>query len=200
MQQSPSNQTSTDKVKASDVPHHPNAALGHQVENQPSFKRWLRQAMFIPILHSRWVDARVRRRLSEKVTQAEIGHRGEVFLIIENHLPIQVAYHIGTRQRAIDLFSQYRVWDTEENTGVLVYVNVCEHALEIVADRGINAQVSNTLWQAMCDNALSQMAKGDVEQGLGGLITEIGEVLRQHYTLENDPEGNELSDTVVFLK
>ncbi|WP_250163751.1 hypothetical protein [Psychrobacter sp. WY6] len=85
------------------------------------------------------------------MTRAERGHRGEVFLIVENHLPIQEAYYIGCRERAIELFSEYRVWDTEENTGVLVYVNICEHQLEIVADRGISAHVSPTVWRAMCD-------------------------------------------------
>ena len=92
------------------------------------------------------------------------------------------------------------MWDTEENTGVLVYVNICERALEIVADRGISALVSPTVWRAMCDKALASMAKGNMEQSLADLLDETGLLLRQHYYLEHDPEGNELSDTVVFLK
>ena len=128
--------------------------------SEPSFARWWRQAVFIPILHNRWVSDAVMQRLTKKVTEVEKGHRGEVFLVIENHLPINLAYSVGTRERAIDLFSLYRVWDTEENTGVLVYVNICEHTLEIVADRGINAHVSPTVWRAMCDKAIAGMAKG----------------------------------------
>lgn len=179
---------------------HPNVAEGHTVVSKPSFARWWRQAIFMPIFHNRWVSDEVMQHLTKKVTQAEKGHRGEVFLVIENHLPINIAYSVDTRERAIDLFSLYRVWDTEENTGVLVYVNVCEHTLEIVADRGINAHVSPTVWRAMCDKAIAGMAKGNIQQSLEDLLDEIGLLLRQHYYLEHDPEGNELSDTVVFLK
>ncbi|PNK60156.1 TPM domain-containing protein [Psychrobacter sp. FDAARGOS_221] len=179
---------------------HPNVAEGHAVVSEPSFARLWRQAIFIPILHNRWLTEQVMQRLTEQVGEAEKGHRGEVFLVIENHLPINQAYHIGSRERAIDLFSAYRVWDTEENTGVLVYVNICEHSLEIVADRGINAHVSPTVWRAMCDKALAGMSKGKMESSLTDLLAEIGLLLRQHYYLEHDPAGNELSDTVVFLK
>ena len=134
------------------------------------------------------------------MTRAERGHRGEVFLIVENHLPIQEAYRMNCRERAIDLFSEYRVWDTEENTGVLIYVNVCERKLEIVADRGISAHVSPTVWNAMCEKAVSGIATQKTEESLAELLDEVGQVLRQYYHLERDPEGNELSDTVVFLK
>lgn len=168
--------------------------------SNPSIARWWRQVLFVPLLHSKWLTAEARARLTDKVTNAERGHRGEVFLIVENHLPIQQAYHIDCRERAIDLFSQYRVWDTEENTGVLVYVNVCEHKLEIVADRGISAHVSPTVWHAMCEKALSGIANKKTEDSLAELLDEVGQVLRQYYHLEHDPAGNELSDTVVFLK
>lgn len=166
----------------------------------PSFARWWRQVLFVPLMHSKWLTAAAKARLTAKVTSAERGHRGEVFLVIENHLPIQQAYHIGCRERAIDLFSEYRVWDTEENTGVLVYVNICEHSLEIVADRGISAHVSPTVWRAMCDKAVAGIANQKTEESLLELLDEVGQVLRQYYHLEHDPAGNELSDTVVYLK
>ena len=168
--------------------------------SNPSFARWWRQIVFVPLLHSKWLTTEAKVRLTECVTRAERGHRGEVFLIVENHLPIQDAYHLGCRDRAIDLFSEYRVWDTEENTGVLVYVNICEHQLEIVADRGISAHVSPTVWHAMCEKAVSGIANQKIEESLAELLDEVGQVLRQYYHLEHDPAGNELSDTVVFLK
>ena len=80
--------------------------------SQASFARWWRQVLFVPMLHSKWLTPAAKARLTEQVTLAERGHRGEVFLIIENHLPIQDAYHYDCRDRAIDLFSEYRVWDT----------------------------------------------------------------------------------------
>lgn len=168
--------------------------------SEVSFARLWRQVLYVPMLHSRWLTAAARDRLTAKVTEAEIGHRGEVFLIIENTLPIQSAYHINCRERAVELFSEYRVWDTEENTGVLVYVNICERGLEIVADRGISTLVSPTVWRAMCDKALASITNQKTEESLSDLLDEIGQLLRQYYHLEHDPSGNELSDTVVFLK
>lgn len=165
-----------------------------------SFARWWRQVLFVPLLHSKWLTADARARLTDQVTRAERGHRGEVFLIVENHLPIQDAYHMDCRERAIDLFSEYRVWDTEENTGVLIYVNICEHQLEIVADRGISTHVSPTVWRAMCEKAVSGISNKKTEESLAELLDEVGQVLRQYYQLEHNPAGNELSDTVVFLK
>lgn len=165
-----------------------------------SLARWWRQVLFVPLLHSKWLTADARARLTKRVESAEQGHRGEVFLIVENHLPIQYAYYINCRERAIDLFSEYRVWDTEENTGVLVYVNICEHQLEIVADRGISAHVSPTVWHAMCEKAVSGIANKKTEESVAELLDEVGQVLRQYYQLEDNPSGNELSNTVVFLK
>lgn len=173
----------------------------HRSEStSPSLARWWRQVMFIPMLHSRWITAEARQRLTNKVTEAEKGHRGEVYLVIENHLPINNAYHINCRDRALELFSLCGVWDTEENTGVLVYVNVCERDLEIIADRGISQHVSPTVWQAMCDKAISGLKNQQVEASLAELLEEIGQLLRQHYYLEHDPAGNELSDTVMYIK
>lgn len=168
----------------------------------PSWSRWWRQVSFIPLLHNRWLNVDAQKRLTQAVSEAEIGHRGEVFLVVENHLPLDIARTHNSRDRAIQLFGDYRVWDTAENTGVLVYLNVCEHRLEIVADRGINAQVMPTLWQAMCDKALAGIKAGKPVESLATLLIEIGQLLRQHYqdATDLDPHGNELKDTMVFLR
>lgn len=168
----------------------------------PSWARWWRQVMFVPILHNRWLTAEGQKRLSQAVSQAEQGHRGEVFLVVENQLPLDIARTHNSRDRAIQIFGDYRVWDTADNTGVLVYLNVCEHRLEIVADRGINAQVMPTLWQAMCDKALAGIKAGKQVDSLVELVLEIGQLLRQHYedTVTSDPNGNELRDEMVFLR
>lgn len=170
-----------------------------QKKSQSSWRRLWRQVSFIPILHNRWLTKAVREELTQAVKQTEIGHRGEIFLIIENTLPLSLALHINSRERAINLFGLYRVWDTEENTGVLVYLNICERTLEIVADRGINRQVMPEVWQALCDKAIAGIRQDNHVESLKELLADIGQLLKKYYQLERDPSGNELSDEIVYL-
>lgn len=167
---------------------------------QPCLKRWFRQITFMPCIHNRWLDNHAKQALSQAVSQAEIGHQGEVFLVVENTLPLSIAYHQNSYDRAIQVFSDYHVWDTADNTGVLVYLNVCEHRLEIIADRGIYQYVMPNVWQAMCDKALAGIKAGKVVLALTDLLQDIGQLLRQFYQLETDKHGNELSDTIVYLR
>lgn len=171
----------------------------NQKKSQSSWRRLWRQVSFIPILHNRWLTKVVREELTQAVKQTEIGHRGEIFLIIENTLPLSLALHINSRERAINLFGLYRVWDTEENTGVLVYLNICERTLEIVADRGINRQVMPEVWQALCDKAIAGIRQDNHVESLKELLADIGQLLKKYYQLEKDPSGNELSDEIVYL-
>lgn len=167
---------------------------------QPSWARWWRQVLFVPSLHNRWLNAADRDTLTKAVTDAEKGHRGEVFFVVENSLPLDMARTHDSRDRAIQLFGEFRVWDTAENTGVLLYLNICEKRIEIIADRGINSLVMPGVWQAMCDKAIEGIKTGKQVASLVNLLTEIGQVLRQHCELLNDARGNELPDTMVYLR
>jgi len=101
----------------------------------------------------RWIDeAEVRRvlppevfeRLTQRVAASERRHSGEVRICVEAGLPLSYLRRDATpRERAIAMFSKLRVWDTENNNGVLIYLLLAEHAIEIVADRGIDAKVPN---------------------------------------------------------
>lgn len=166
--------------------------------SKPSWQRWWRQMTFMPFLHSRWLTEENRQTLANAVAQAETGHRGEIFFVIENTLPLSIARTHDSRDRAIAVFSNYRVWDTAENTGVLVYLNLCEHRLEIVADRGINAHVLPTVWQAICDKAITGIKAGKQIDSLVALLDDVGQLLRQFY--QDDKYGNELKNTIVYLK
>lgn len=181
-------------------PLHDAASPTRAPTTNPSWARWWRQVVFIPVLHNRWLTPADAHQLTEAVSKAEAGHRGEVVLVIENTLPLDIARHHDSRDRAIDLFGLYRVWDTDDNTGVLVYLNVCEHRIEVVADRGINAQVMPSMWQAMCDKAIEGIKAGKQVDSLCGLLDDVGQLLRQHYRLSHDPRGNELPDKLVYLR
>lgn len=169
-----------------------------QINTQKSLGRLCRQIAFVPCLHNRWLNAEVKTRLASTITKAERGHVGEIYLIIENHLPIHTAYRQDCWGRAVDLFGVHRVWDTSENTGILIYVNLCERSLHVIADRGIDAKAHDD-WQGLCDTALIAFKHGQFEQGLTTLITHLGDILNIHYP-SDDVHGNELSNNVVYLK
>lgn len=165
----------------------------------PSILRVCRQFFYMPILHTHWLNDDAKAFLAEKTREAEKHHRGEIRLVIENTLPVFRAYHLTPRDRAIELFSELRLWDTQYNTGVLVYINICEHDLQIVADRGINHHVAQATWQAMCDKALTGIKAGNRIDSLADLLLAVGEQLKQFYDLADDPAGNEIANTVVYL-
>mgnify|MGYP002757969454 FL=1 len=89
--------------------------------------------------------------ITEAITAGEQTHRGEVRLIVEKALPFDEAWDgVSNRQRALALFADYGVWDTEDNCGVLIYINLAEHKVDIVADRGIDRRIDSATWQAVC--------------------------------------------------
>lgn len=170
-----------------------------KIHSSSSFARLWRQLIFVPIWHNRWLTSDNKATLAKHIEQAEQGHQGEICLIIENHLPIRHAYHQGCRERALDLFAHYRVWDTENNSGILIYINLCEHDLEVIADRGINQKAQKDAWQTLCQKTLTHFKNQNMLGGISELIDEIGKLLRQHYP-NHDTASNELPNHPIYLK
>jgi uncharacterized membrane protein len=125
-------------------------------------------------------------KLTQTITQAEQGHRGEIRLVIESRLPSTLIWENTTpRARAIDWFSQLRVWDTEGNTGILLYLLLAENKLELVADRGIASKVPQAQWDAICAQLQTHLAQHEIEIGLSATISQLGQLLQQHFPIEN---------------
>ena len=159
--------------------------------------------------HRFWDEADVRRvlpsaalaRLSARVTESELSHAGEIRLCVEASLPISYLWRgLTARQRALALFGKLRVWDTEHNNGVLIYLLLAEHAIEIVADRGIDSRVDDAEWAAMAQRMGSAFREGRFEDGLTQALEEISALLVAHFPLgENEADVNELPDEPVVL-
>ncbi len=147
----------------------------------------------------RWLNKKNLAYLEKVTAAAERGHSGEIRLVIERSLPIHLAWNLRIRERAIDLFAHFRIWDTQDRSGVLVYVNLTERRLELVADRGIDACVEQLVWQAYCDTAIMSIREGNPVKGLETLLTNIAKELREHYGCSEDPAGDELSNSVIVL-
>ncbi|WP_374316985.1 TPM domain-containing protein [Aquabacterium sp.] len=141
------------------------------------------------------------KRLEEAVRQSEIHHRGELRLCVEASLPLPLLWRgMSARQRAIEVFSRLRVWDTAQNNGVLIYLLLADRRIEIIADRGLSEHVSKAQWQAMADTLGTQLAQGAFEQGMRGAIAEVDALLRQHFPAhQHELDVNELPDAVVLM-
>jgi uncharacterized membrane protein len=162
------------------------------------------------IWRHRWADeAAVRRvlpadamqRLAARVAASERRHSGEIRICVEAGLPMSYLWrHAPPRERAVTLFGKLRVWDTEHNNGVLVYLLLAEHAIEIVADRGIDSRVDDAEWAAMAQRMGAAFREGRFEDGLTQALEEMSALLVTHFPLaENEADTNELPDEPVVL-
>lgn len=166
---------------------------------KPSFKRWLKHSVYFRSSR-RFFNTEQEQAITTAIDQAENGHRGEIQVIIEASLPSHFAYQYDTLERAQALFAKYRVWDTTHNSGLLIYLNLCAHKVEIVADRGINNAVEPECWQKICAQMTPYFKEKKIADGLCVGITALGDVLQDFYLDQpEDPEGNELPNTPRFL-
>ncbi len=161
------------------------------------------------IVRHRWLDESDTRRalppdlvkrLMARVAASEKRHSGEIRIFVEAGLPLSYLWRNATaRERAVTMFGKLRVWDTEHNNGVLIYLLLAEHAIELVADRGLNRHVSPQAWQAMVQRMGSAFRDGRFEDGLTQALAEVSAVLVQHFPTQNgDTQHNELPDRPVL--
>ena len=133
------------------------------------------------------------------ITAGETSHRGELRFVAEGPLPLSALWRdLSPRDRAVDLFSQQRVWDTDENSGILIYVQLVDHRVEILADRGIAARVPQAEWDAICREMEASFGRGDWRAGALQAVTQAGTLLAQHFPAGAD-NPNELPDQPLVL-
>lgn len=133
------------------------------------------------------------------VAAAERLHRGELRFAVEAGLPLHDLLHgVSARQRAIEVFSRLCIWDTEHNSGVLIYVQLIDRRVEIIADRGISAKVDQSEWDAVSRAMEAAFRAGAYERGAVTAIERIGHLIAVHFpALAGNP--NELPDQPVLL-
>lgn len=166
---------------------------------QPSFKRWLKHFFFMPAAN-RFFNKQDQQAIAQAVTEAEHGHVGEIQVVIEGHIPSNQAYYQNTRARAEQLFAELGVWDTEFNSGVLLYLNLCERQVEIVFDRGLRQATNDKIWQEICQNIIAKMQTKDYRKAMTSGVFEIGLVLNQFYVDKTQDRANELANAPIVLR
>ena len=116
------------------------------------------------------------------IKEGERTHRGQVCFAVEGALPpLRVLRKLTPRERALEVFGLLRVWDTEENAGVLIYLLLADRDVEIVADRGIDRVVDSATWQAVCTRMEAEFASGRFDEGVVAGIDEISRILAEHF-------------------
>ena len=135
-------------------------------------------------------------RIEARVAASERRHSGEIRVCIEAGLPLSyLRRNASPRERAVAMFGKLRVWDTEHNNGVLIYLLLAEHAIEIVADRGVARFVPQAHWDAVVASMRDAFRDGKFEAGLMQAVESVDEMLLRHFALmPGQSNPNELPD------
>jgi uncharacterized membrane protein len=161
--------------------------------------RIARHLLFPPWQLHRLFPRRVLAAIERTVAETEATHEGQIRFAIEASLhPGLLLRGQSARARAVDVFSQLRVWDTGRNNGVLVYLLLADHKVEIIADRGVHKHVGTTEWERICHTMEERFRTGRFEEGVIGGIRAVGEHLARHYP-GSGSNPNELPDKPVIL-
>jgi len=137
--------------------------------------------------------------IEQAIAAAESNHDGELRFVVEGALSGAPLYRgQGARERAIDLFSHLRMWDTAGRNGVLIYLLLADRAVEIVADRGVHAHAGNAAWAAICEAMQVAFRAGQFEAGALAGVGAVSTLLAAHFPGDG-PRANELSNQVVLL-
>ena len=141
--------------------------------------------------------------IEQAIARCEQTHAGEIRFAIETALtPLHVLNNAAPRARALEVFSHLRVWDTEHNNGVLIYVQLADRAVEIVADRGLEGRVSAAEWEAVCRLMEEHFRARRFEAGSIAGVEAIGNLLNRHFPPNSKRAAqshNELPDRPTLL-
>lgn len=164
--------------------------------------RWLQHLWIGPAHVSRAFSKADFLAIEQAISEGESRHRGELRFAIESSLSSSELWNeVDARERAIDVFSHFRMWDTELNSGVLIYVLWADHAVELVADRGVDARVDDAVWQEACALIGSACARKRPVQGVLEAIALLNDALAQALPATSYPRNpNELSNRPLILR
>jgi uncharacterized membrane protein len=139
--------------------------------------------------------------IEQAIARAEQTHAGEIRFAVETALtPLHIVQGVTPRARALDVFAHLRVWDTEQNNGVLIYVQLADRDVEIVADRGFTGRVAPAEWEAVCRLMEEHFRAGRFSAGSIAGVDAIAQLLARHF-----PQGpgaasrNQLPDRPTLL-
>lgn len=167
------------------------------------FKHWGRLVRHISFALVGYADrslpSTTRTQIQQRIAASELLHTGQIRIYAESSLPLSyLSRDASARERAITLFGKLRVWDTANNNGILIYLLMAEHAIEIVADRGLNQHVPQDRWSEMISRMRIPLQAGHWEDGLMLALDEVSSLLEQHFPVHpGSRSSNELPDALI---
>ena len=165
----------------------------------PRFKRFARHLASDHRAVRRAFPREALARIEAAIGTGEKNHAGQVRFVVEAALPLALVLSRQTpRERALDVFGRLRIWDTEGNSGVLVYLLLADRRVEIIADRGIHRQVGDAEWQSICHTMESAFHEGRFEEGAVAGIDAVSALLSRHFP-RGGAASNELPDQPILL-
>ncbi|MBA3755592.1 MAG: TPM domain-containing protein [Nitrosomonas sp.] len=139
--------------------------------------------------------------IEQAIQQSETRHGGEIFFAVEAALNTTALLRNQTaRERAVEVFSQLRIWDTEHSNGILIYLLLADRDMEIIVDRGIHAKVASNEWETICHAMESAFRQQQFETGIVEGINNITRHLQKHFPHHRGNEKNELANKPVIIQ
>ena len=161
--------------------------------------RWFKNLTTTPFALRRYFPPATLAAIDMAIAASEQSHRAEIRCAVEASLSIRSLLNaVDSKARAIEVFSLLHMWDTTENNGVLLYMLLAEHKIEIVADRGFANSVPSVEWGRICAELEQAFAAGNYEAGTLAALERISVLARQHFPAANG-DINELPNRTVFL-
>jgi uncharacterized membrane protein len=144
-------------------------------------------------------DAPALARIEAAIGAGEALHRGEVRFAVEAELDLHRLWAgVTPRQRALQVFGEQGIWDTEENTGVLIYLLWADHAAEIIADRAANRALPVEGWRSICQAVAAACRDGRAVDGLVAAIDAVNRALQAALPARG-PDSDELPNRSIIL-
>ena len=139
-----------------------------------------------------------RERITQAIAASEAKHTGQIRVYVETALPWSyIRRDAPARERAVMEFAKQRVWDTEHNNGVLIYLLLTEHAIEIVADRAVARRVETAQWQSIISTLSKDLRSNQYEAALRQAIAQVSLLLERDFPRGTQNADNELADAPI---
>jgi uncharacterized membrane protein len=140
-------------------------------------------------------------RIAQAIADGERRHAGQLCFAVEPGLHWRTVFDgTSARKAAEAAFARLRVWDTEANNGVLLYLLLADRRIEIVADRGLRDAVDDAHWRAICERMEGGLRAGDAEAAVVGAVGAISDLLAHAFPADAaGSSSNELPDRPTIL-